>query len=226
MADWTVKDIMDHIQDLIGEPVGSFYNLNTRMKQLNQAQRELVLDTRALTGSASVATVVDQAKYSLPDDFLTYGKEQPYYTDSTTNAQKLQVVDVGWMDDELSSWRSTTIASSTPKYLIDVGGMEFELYPIPKAVGTVTVPYIVAPTDLDELTDSVFNGIENLNKYALALAYKVAAVHMLPRAPQLGQYYQSLYQKELRQMRHDIRVNPQRQARLRPVSYIRRYRSE
>jgi hypothetical protein len=72
----------------------------------------------------------------------------------------------------------------------------------------------------------VFNGIENLNKYALALAYKVAAVHMLPRAPQLGQYYQSLYQKELRQMRHDIRVNPQRQARLRPVSYIRRYRSE
>ena len=227
MQMWNVKDILDHVQDLIGEPVGSFYNLSTRLKQLNQAQRELVQETRALTSTATVATVASQAAYNLPDDFLTYGKEQPYYTDSTTTAHKLQVVDVSWMDQELVSWRDTTVAaSSTPRYLIDTGSMAFELYPVPSSVGSLTIPYIVDPDELSAMDDVVFNGVENMNRYALALAYKVAAVHMLPRAPQLGQQYLGMYNRELRQMRHDLRVNPQKHPTLRPTSYIRRYRRD
>lgn len=225
MADWVVKDILDHIQDLIGEPVGSFYNLSTRLRQLNQAQRELVQDTRALTATATIPTVVGQAAYSLPSDFLTYGKEQPYYSDSTTSAHKLQVVDVSWMDQEMPYWRSSTLSpASTPRYIVDMGQMTYELYPVPGQAGDVVIPYVVEPDELSALEDEVFNGYENMNRYALALAYKVAAVHMLPRAPQLGQQYLGMYNRELRQMRHDLRVNPQKQAALRPFNYVRRYR--
>ena len=227
MPTWKVKDILNHVQDLIGEPVGSFYNVSTRLTQINQAQRELVQDTRAIQDVAIIPAVVGQAEYDLPSDFLTYGREQPYYSNAISATQKLQVVDVGWLDETFPHWRDATLsANATPKYLADIGQMKFVLHVTPGDLGTIYVPYVVAPTDVETLEDEVFNGIETVNRYSLALAYKVAAVYMMPRVPQLGQQYLSMYNRELRQMRHDLRVNPQKQAKLRPTSYIQRYRGD
>lgn len=223
MPNWTVKDLLDHVQELIGEPVGGYYNISTRLRQLNQAQREMVQDTRALTGKAEITTAVDQTTYYLPDDFLSYAKEQPYYEDTLNTTTKLKVVDTDWMDDIDPSWRDDRAAASgTPQYMVMTAAQEFVLYPVPNEVGTVHVPYVLDPDELADFNDEVFNGVTNMNRYAVGLAYKVAAMFIMPRVPQLGQQYLGMYQKELRQMRHDVRSNPQHQQSLRPKGYTRR----
>lgn len=226
MPNWTVKDLLDHVQELVGEPVGGYYNISSRLRQLNQAQREMVQDTRALTETVSLTVVAQQSTYYLPDDFLTYGKEQPYFTEGT-NTHKLQVVDVDWMDQLDRGWRDTTVStSSTPQYMIMTGPQRFQLYPIPSTAGTLHIPYVVDPDELGDFSDEVFNGVTNMNRYSLGLAYKVAAMFMMPRAPQLGQQYLSMYNVELRKMRHDVRTNPQHAQTLRPRGYSRRKYSD
>lgn len=228
MPNLTVEDVLNHVQELVGEPVGGYYNISTRLKQLNQAQREMVQDTRALTASISIEVDANQSVVYLPDDFLTYAKEQPYFTDSTTDTHKLQVVDVDYMDSVYPSWREGD-ALSAPTYLIMTGPQQVNLFPLPAIGGTLTVPYVADPDELNDVDDEVFNGVTNLNRYAFGLAYKVAAMYMLPRAPQLGQQYLAMYNRELRQMRQDVRTNPQHTQTLRPKGYPRRtwsYRSD
>jgi len=224
MPNWTVKDLLDYVQDLIGEPVGGYYNISSRLRQMNHAQREMVQDTRALTYTATLTVTAGTQTYQLPDDFLTYAKEQPYFVTSTNQAVKLDVVDVDWMDNLDPGWRTTTPVtySGSPRYLIMTGPQEVQMYPTPGEIGTLKVPYVLDPDDLDDFTDQVFNGVTNMNRYSVGLAYKVASMYLMPRVPQLGQQYLSMYQKELRQMRHDTRVNPQHPTTLRPKGYGRR----
>ena len=226
MPNWTVRDLLDHVQELVGEPVGGYYNISTRLRQLNQAQREMVQDTRALTTNISLTTVSGQETYYLPDDFLTYAKEQPYYTSPTGTSTKLDVVDVDWMDNIDKGWRRpVTTFSGGPKYVIMTGPQEIELHPVPGEGGTLTIPYVMDPYEMSDLNDEVFNGYTNMNRYSVGLAYKVAAMYMMPRAPQLAQQYLGMYNRELRQMRHDVRSNPQHPQTLRPRGYPRGNRS-
>jgi len=230
MPNWTTEDLLNHVQELIGEPVGGYYNISTRLRQLNQAQREMVQDTRALTADVSIPTVVNQRTYYLPDDFLTYAKEQPYYVDTNNNSHKLQVVDVDWMDSIDPGWRDDRQANyGKAQFMVMTGAQEFVLYPAVNEVGTITIPYVVDPDELEDFSDEVFNGVTNMNRYSVGLAYKVAAMYLMPRVPQLAQQYLSMYNVELRKMRHDIRSNPQHQQTLRPKGYTRRsfnYRSD
>lgn len=221
MPNLKVEDLLNHIQELVGEPVGGYYNISTRLKQLNQAQREMVQDTRALVNSINIAVDANQSTVYLPDDFLTYAKEQPYFTDSTADIHKLQVVDLDFMDETYPTWREGT-SVSTPMYLVMTGSQQVDLYPLSAEGGTLTVPYVVDPDELVDVDDEVFNGVTNLNRYAFGLAYKVAAMYMMPRAPQLGQQYLAMYNRELRQMRQDVRSNPQHTQTLRPKGYPRR----
>jgi hypothetical protein len=222
MPNWKTRDILDHIQDLVGEPVGGFYNLTTRLKQLNQAQRELVQDTRALTQEIQLPTELGLSRYYLPNDFLTFGKESPYFKDAFTT-QKLQVVDASWMDDMYPDWRDDRITTNgVPMYLVTTPAYEFTLFPTPNRQGDVVIPYVVDPHELQDMDDEVFNGNEVMNRYAPALAYKVAATYMMPRVPQLGQQYLAMYNRELREMRHNLRSSPQHKSGLRPKGYKRR----
>jgi hypothetical protein len=186
----------------------------------------MVQDTRALTRTEAIPIVAGQTHYFLPDDFLTYAKEQPYYEDVQGVTYKLRVMDVDWMDSTEPSWRGGSTASllGTPRYLVMVGPQEFVLYPT-ATLGTLKVPYVVDPDELNDLNDEVFNGVTNMNRYSMGLAYKVAAMYLMPRIPQLAQQYLSMYNVELRKMRHDVRVNPQHSQSLRPVGYQRRSQS-
>jgi len=222
MPNWKVKDILNHIQELVGEPVGGFYNISTRLKQLNQAQRELVQDTRALAQTITIPLELGQSEYILPGDFLTFGKETPYFTDAITT-QKLQVVDVSWMDEMYPHWRANNVVTAgLPTHLVATQGYQFTLYPEPNRPGSVVVPYIIDPDNLQEMDDDLFNGNDLMNRYAPALAYKVAATYMMPRVPQLGQQYLAMYNRELREMRHNLRSSPQHKSGVRPKGYKRR----
>jgi hypothetical protein len=222
MPNWKVKDILDHIQDLVGEPVGSFYNISTRLKQLNQAQRELVQDTRALSRDAQIILQQGVSEYWLPEDFLTFGKEAPYFVDPLLS-QKLEVTDANWMDETHPNWRDPNLASnSLPMYLVATQGQQFTVYPTPNRPGVIVLPYVIDPDELEDLDDEVFNGHVMMNRYAPALAYKIASIYMMPRVPQLGQQYLAMYNRELREMRHNLRSSPQKKSGLRLKGYKRK----
>ncbi len=224
MSVWTLKDILDHVQELVGEPIGGFFNISARLRLINQAQREMVLNTKALTFDAKPLVTAGDPEVPLPMDFLTFGKEQPYFVESLQGrTHKLEVVDPGLMDDQFPHWRDSSLShTSIPRYLVHSSPVEVYLYPVPGVGGTLVIPYVVEPDELRELGDEVFNGVEMMSVYAPALAYKVAATHLTVRAPQLAQQYMSTYYREMRQLRHDIRVSSQRQGRVRPRGYERR----
>lgn len=218
MALWTVSKLLDHIQELIGEPVGGFYNISQRLTYLSQAQLELVDETVAIEENADIAITAGTSLYNLPSDFMRFGTRKPYFTEDgdTETAYQLTVVPAIHMDSIDPAWR-TAVHEGTPRYLVQEGETVF-LYPEPDTDGTLSIRYIVTPTELVDLEQIPFDGREDLNRYAPALAYKVAFMYMLPRAPQLAQYFEDMYVREERKMRHFLRSNPQKTQSIYPTA--------
>jgi hypothetical protein len=225
MSNWKVSDVLEHIQELVGEPAGSYYNLSSRLRQLSQAQLEMVEEARAMETKVHIPTEMGQQTYYLPEDFLTYSKEMPYYVDAAKNTYQLRVVDSNWMDTAFPGWQSEGqfVARSKPQYIIMRTSQKVDLWPVPgEPVGEMVVPYVQAPAALTDLDDEVFQGFTNLNRFAIGLAYKVAAQFMMPRAPELGRQYMTDYNREVRKMRSATRSNPQHGQVVRPTTYSRR----
>jgi len=223
MANWTVQEIMDMVQELVGEPAGSYYNLSTRLKMLNSAQREMVRLVRAFRDTHDESITAGTAAYTYPADFFDFSKEQPYLTDSASTSYKLDVVDVDYMDRRFPGWRDsgTTDNRGTPKYMVMLDRENYQLYPVPDATYTLTIPHNIVPTELTDLDDTVFENVNLLDEWAPGLAYKVAATYMLPRAPQLAQQYQNMYEDTIKEMRWAMRTNPQHHLTIRPTGYER-----
>lgn len=222
---WKVSDLMEHISELVGEPAGSYYNLSSRLRQVNLAQREMIEEARALTAEARIGTDIGQTLYYLPDDFLTYSKERPYYTDASRNTYQLRVVDVNFMDTTFPGWQDegTLISRGKPQYLIMRTGQQFELFPVPNdPIGEVVIPYVQDPPEVSDLEDNIFDGYTHLNRFAPGIAFKVAATFMMPRAPEVAQRYMTEYNRHVRQMRSATRTNPQHAQVVRPTTYARR----
>lgn len=225
MSNWKVSDVLEHIQELVGEPAGSYYNLSSRLRQLNQAQREMVEEARALERKVEIETQTGQQTYYLPDDFLTYAKQTPYLTDAMNNTYQLRVVDVNFMDTAFPGWQDEGKLNSQgkPQYMVMKTGQRFDLWPVPGVpLSVVHVPYIGDPVELTDLDDEVFDGYTHLNRFAMGLAYKVASQFMMPRAPELGRQYMTDYNREVRKMRSATRTNPQHGQVVRPTTYARR----
>lgn len=217
---WTASDLLDHIQELIAEPVGGFYNISSRLSQLNLAQRLLVEQTRALPTSGTIAVTAGTQDYSLPADFLTFAAQDCYLTESgSTTITPLNVVTAAMLDRLIPGWQDTTI-TSTPTYLVQAGS-SIKLVPMPDASYTLNLPYIKAPADMVELSDEPFDGDPNLNRHATALAYYVARTYMMARAPEIAQQFESLFRREQRMMRHYVRSNPQLHVGIDPLAQRR-----
>jgi len=208
MAEWTVGRLLDHVQELIAEAPGSFYNISTRLDLFNQAQRELNHETRAIASSSDIAVVSGTRTYTLPADFLDFDREAPQFVDSGGTYYKLQVVEPAYLDRILPGWQDEDLQTGSPTHLFVRGG-EITVYPTPDADGTLKLPYLVEPDELATEADVPFNGIRSLNRFAPALAYKVAFVLTLARAPQIAGAFQDLYEKQERLMRHFVRSSPQ-----------------
>jgi len=223
MGNWTVQEIMDMVQELVGEPAGSYYNLSTRLKMLNIAQREMIRMVRGMRNTSTESITSAKAEYNYPFDFGTFNKEQPYITDSANSSYKLDVVDVDYMDRRYPGWRDSgeNDNTGTPRHLVMIDSETYRLYPEPSDSYTLTLPYTPVPPELEDLDDEVFDGYEILDEWAPGLAYKVAATYMLPRAPQLGREYQNMYETTIQEMRWALRTNPQHHLTIRPTGYER-----
>ena len=229
MSNWRVSDVLDQIQELVGEPAGAYYNISNRLNQLNQAQREMVEDSRAIHKEIEIPTEIGKRTYILPDNFLTYSKVSPFYKEASNNVYLLKVVDTGFMDIVLPGWQKDSPLPPTgkPQYIVMTGVQEFELHPASSdPTAKIVINYVVDPPALTDLTDEIFAGHTSLNRFGYALALKVAAMYMMPRSPQLGQQYLGQYNAELRKMRALVRSNPQHPQTLRPRTYPRGRRKE
>lgn len=208
MAEWTVRRLLDHVQELIGEPVGSFYNISTRLDQMNQAQRELNHETRALGSSQTIPVVAGTRTYTLAADFLAPDVQAPYFRDAGGTITQIQIVSGSYLDRTVPGWQDTALNTGTPQYGMIRNG-ELTLYPTPDQDGTLTFPYLVEPNELAADADVPFNGLASLNRFAPALAYKVAFVNTIARAPAVASAFMDLYERQERLMRHNVRSNPQ-----------------
>lgn len=217
MASWDVRRLLDHTQELLGEPPGGFYNISSRLDLFNQAQRELNEETRAITDEAAVAVVLGTRDYDLPADFQSLDVEQPTFTDASGNITQVKVTDQNMLDRTTPGWQNTTQNTGLPTHLFIRNGT-LTLWPTPDADGTLNLPYVVEPTELTADDDVPFNGIARLNRYAPALAYKAAFVTSVSRAPQLAAMFIDLYERQERLMRHFTRSSPQQHARVRPTT--------
>lgn len=215
MASWNAERLLDHVQELLGEPVGSFYNISTRLDQMNQAQRELSHETRAILGTTDIAVVLGTREYALPADFLTFSSEAPYFVDGSSQQHELVVTDLGMMARRFPRWQDSSANVGLPTHLVVRNGT-LTLYPTPNQGVTLTLPYVAEPTALAEMDDEPFNGISHLNRFAPALAYKAAFVTSIGRAPQVASMFQDLYERQERLMRHFVRSNPQNKPGVRP----------
>jgi len=207
MAEWTVGKLLDHVQELLAEPVGGFYNISTRLDQLNQAQRELAHESRAFVGSANTTVVIGTRDYALPADFLSLYWEAPYFVDTAGQRSTLEVIDPGLLATRFPHWQDLTHAG-TPTHLLVRNGT-LTLYPTPTSGGTLTLPYVLEPAELVEMDDVPFDALPHYNRFAPALAYRVAFINSVARAPQLASMYRDLFERQERLMRHYARSNPQ-----------------
>lgn len=210
----TVEDLLDQIQQLIGEEPGDYYNISQRLLQLSQAQQELVDETSALLENAELEVQAGEATVALPEDFQRLGDRRPVFVVGS-HSYPLTVVPPRYMDDTSPAWRRQAY-TGTPQYLVQEG-TELVLYPTPRQSGTLDLNYIPIPQELTEMDQLPFNGRADLNRYAPALAYKVAFLVALPRAPQLAAMYEDMYIREEKKMRHFVRSNAQKTQSIYPT---------
>lgn len=216
MANLTVRDLMDTVQELLGEPIGGFYNISRRLSHMNQAQREMVEEARALLSSGTVNVVSGTRDYDVPTGFMTFSQESPYFVPTSGSSRvTLKVTTESFLDDAYPQWQDDDTYEGTPMYIVLRNGT-LTLHPNPDAAGTLTVPFVVDPTELADMDDVPFNGISRLNRHAMGLAFYSAFLSAMGRAPQQAMVYKDLYEKELREMRHYVRTSPQHQLSVRP----------
>lgn len=205
---WSAHDLLDQVQELIGEMPGDFYNISSRLKLLNLAQNEMVRKTLALDTEATVALDADGVLI-MPEDFLTFAKPAPQYVDPGGRYYPLKVLSKRQLDEYDPAWRSARTTPDVPKVLIE-DESEFRVHPAPSAMGDVLLPYVPRPEPLTDSAESYpFNGVAKLQEFGIALAYYAANIVMLPRAPQVAGMYYNIYEQQLRDMRFAARNNAQ-----------------
>lgn len=209
----TVEYLLDTIQELIGEPMGAFYNISHRLKLLSQAQQELVDETNAMLDEATYPVAAGEPDVTVPWNFQRFGDRQPVFVVSQTERHPLRVVPPKFLDMQAPGWRQDETNTGTPRYIVQEGNI-LRLYPVPDKDGDLEYNYIVIPEELTDLAQIPFDGRPDLNRYALALAYKVAFIITAPRAPQVAQMYEDMYIREEKKMRHFIRTNAQKPQQL------------
>lgn len=212
----TAGDVLTQVQRLLGEPAGAYYDMRYRLQRVNQAQLEMVQDSLGQEREIEVP-LVGEEEVVLPDDFLTFGRNQPYFLSPSGHATALRSVDPEFVQGREFGWEGG------PTYLVVDGTRRLRIVPAPSS-GTLVVSYVSAPEPLWGEDDEIFSGDPRLARYSTALAYKVAAGEMQAIAPQQAQNYLGLYEREMRHLREATRKNTYRPQVARTIKFYGRRR--
>ena len=214
----TAEMLLDMVQEFLGEPVGGFYNISQRLAMLSQVQNEMVAETGAIQCTAAIPVSAGNPIVAVPSDFSQFGSLRPVYGDTT-----LEVVSPLELDISTPDWQTTT-TSGTPTRLT-MRGSDIILSPTPELGGELIVTYIPVIEPFVEMDDVAFRGYPQLERFAVGLAYKVAAIISMPRNPTIASGYMDMYIQEERKMRHAARANAQKGLRIFPAAGMGYYAS-
>lgn len=135
---------------------------------INDARIDIALrhNFKYLYVEASAATVAGTKRYALPADYLGHllvwcankklMKLEAREADELTKTDSSQTVYPRTLTVEDESTIDSTTTSGPPDYYIE-RGMEFELYPTPGSVYTMTVHYYQQPTTWTSLSGSSYD---------------------------------------------------------------------
>lgn len=213
-----LENILDQIQELIGAPVGDFYNMESRIRAIDAAHNGLVRETYAVVryGTATVAPGAKEVS-AFPDDFLSFADSNISYLDAgATKAVVLDVTQPREMSANNREWESSAQVG-TPTTLVIRSPGNVAVYPASTYGGVIQFNYIsnggsvysMPPMQILEWVP--FGGDTMLNQFAPALSYKVASDLMVARNPEVAAYMRKTYDQEVRKMRHTIRYDPAQQ---------------
>ena len=209
---WNLEKLMDYAQVMAGLPINGFYNIEYRRDIMNQAQREMVLEAKALFGIAAIDLSGRQGVVPLSDPLLEHylfpADQMPYVADSLGTHYTLEFRTPFEMDVLIPRWTEystdTRSFGGYPKYLINYQ-RTFRVFPIPESPYTLHLPFVKAPDDMEFIEDTPFDGDRALNQYAVGLAHR-AAFHELLGLDTTKAYAQNrAYREEKAKMNTHIR---------------------
>ncbi len=212
----TASIILDLIQEAIGEPVGGFYNISTRLAHMNRAQNDMVREAGALSKSSTVPYIKGEGA-DLPPDFLDFGPQQStvdvsgrFYPLTSTSLADLQ---------NLYPTRFHPI-DGTPEKMYVLNDKVL-LYPEASQVTTLNLSYVARPLPMETDADEPFNGGVQNEEAAWGIVYYVAAQLLRPRNPDLAAAYDREYRDALAQLRQTIQNTKQSGGSfIRPFGYF------
>ena len=218
---WTVETVLNKIQQLIGEPEGSFYNIAQRLADVNKAHQEMIRESGALlkefnaTTSASFGSFSDAfseafaggtaAQFVLPNDFLKLGPRQPVALEGSSS-YPLEVVPNRYLDERFPAWQHRNSLWGRPQFLLLENNVVLP-YAVPAGPFSISMHYVYAPP-LPNFTDIPFDARPDLNEFSPGIAYRVVSYLLLFANPTAADYMRNLYRQEVNRMRHFTRTSP------------------
>ena len=170
---------------------------------LNEAQRTINLDTRAIIKQTSFDLVSGSTFYATASDFLQmYHLTSDYEALSEITPESL---------DKSSNWEEV---SGTPtNYFVRWSSRTMiGFYPFPDSTSSTTTiryEYIAQSTDLSADTDIPFGGIRELYPYHYALAYFAAAkMCAIDGRTDLAMFYLAEYKAVVDRMARESKARP------------------
>lgn len=212
----TYEFLLDQVQEFLGVPPGSFYNISNRLDALRSVEQDMLLATHGLDFPVTITVnpLVDSSVTGwLPTGFAGFGS-----VPVTWDGAGIEVVSPRRMNVRVPG--RDQAQRGNPRFIVKVG-QEYRWWPVPDKLGEFSFSYVPKVAPLGDLSDAPFHGDEVLNPHAIGLAYKVAARASAASAPQLAQYYEQLYTKEERAMRHKARSSVQMSAQYYPAVTMR-----
>ena len=146
------------------------FSTTTIDRYLNEAQRIAVTDTKSIRKSIHYESTVGTTYYTMPSDYwqvqrVTY--EDIEITEQTPIALSLK-----------AGLKWETVQARPTNFYINLSSRTLlGLYPVPgstSSTGTIKIEYYSLPTDMTAITDTPFDGIQELTSFHYALPYYAA----------------------------------------------------
>jgi len=137
-----VADILIRARDTLSDSAGDRWSDARLLRDLNEGQKELVLQTNLLRTKVSLFTSTDVADYSFPSDcykvirILVEGKKVPLLSHEEMDAfvcKKLNTV-LAVNNQGIETWEADTGSTVEAVIFDKLNYDKFKLYPIPKNV--------------------------------------------------------------------------------------------
>jgi len=183
----TRAEIRSMVANFCEDPNQTRFTAAKYNDSIDQAQKQFVMDSKALYKDSSITMVLDTAAYDLPTDFM-------YEKQVMLNGIELNPISRATLQATKTTdrWDDDT---GTPKWFIidpEEARKTISLYPIPDSTtdGTALVlTYYALPADLSSDTSTPFNGSALMGQFHVGLASYAAWLMLfyLIQTPEISQ---------------------------------------